>query len=259
MLFKSFPIFHKKPSPQTYCHGELRNDLLNDQRFVSNAKLIAPIRKGCFGRVYKAISDDGSTIVVKVIPFCFSSSPSMLQGPIYEEMKSEALNEPKIHEKLQHENIIRILRYYTRENCVVLHMDYFDGEPLWRVLRRKHVNIGENNAIEIVRQLCSAIKYLQEMNVVHGDLHLGNVLVNDENVVKLIDFGMAAIGETSTETKKGDRADLNSIQHMMYVTSTKPKNIKDWLLKRLYKWSISLFSDLRLQIVLREIHEMYAQ
>lgn len=215
--------------------------LSKDQRLVSNAKLIAPIGKGRFGRVYKAITDEGQLIVVKIIQYCKRSNQSTFKDPADEEMKSEALNEAKIHESLHHENIVTLLSYNSRENCIVVNMNHFDGEPLWRFLRRKHFNIGEKNAIEIFNQLCSAVKYLHEMNIAHGDLHLGNVLVNDNHVVKLIDFGMAAIGEASSEKKDGDIYDLNSIQHMLYVTSRNPGNIKESFWKQLYKWGILQF------------------
>ena len=51
--------------------------------------------------------------------------------------------------------------------------------------------ISEKEVAEYVRQLASGLEYMQERGIMHRDLKLSNILLSDEKVVKIIDFGLA--------------------------------------------------------------------
>lgn len=230
MSFQLFEISQREISQH--------EQLLKDQQLVSSAKLIVGIGKGSFGRVYRAITDSGNYVAVKIVPFCYSIKLKALDKSKFEEMQSEAMNEVNIHNILHHENIIQILGVYSRENYIVMHLEYFGGEPLWPVLVRNSFSLDKKHAQKIVGQLSSAIEYLHAMKIAHGDLHIGNVLVNYNHDVKLIDFGKAVIGENSNEAKKRDMVDLKGIQDMVLLSSKNPENVKQWFLKQWWKWNV---------------------
>jgi serine/threonine protein kinase len=100
-------------------------------------------------------------------------------------------NERQILANLEHPNICRLL-----DGGVTT-----DGEPY---IVMEHVrnarpideycsshDLGLNERLELFRQACSAVQYAHRFLIVHRDLKPSNILVTDEGVVKLMDFGIA--------------------------------------------------------------------
>lgn len=216
----NFPLFEMS----------IREQLLKDQQLVSCAKLLERIGNGSAGRVYKALATCGIVIAVKIVPFCYSISLKVLNSSKFEELESKAMNEGNIQAKLNHRNITKIFNVYTSQNCIILHMEYFDGQDLWPFLKERDFSLDKKHATKIVNQLDTAIEYLHTMDVVHGDLHMGNVLVNDNHVVKLIDFGSAIITENS-KVKVTDLIELRGVQDMINLSTENPEKVKEWFLK----------------------------
>jgi polo-like kinase 1 len=64
-------------------------------------------------------------------------------------------------------------------------------------LHRRRKTVTEPEARYFMHQICNSLDYLHRNHIVHRDLKLGNLLLNDELQVKLGDFGLAArIGKT---------------------------------------------------------------
>ena len=59
-------------------------------------------------------------------------------------------------------------------------------------LLRKNKTIPEKITQQIFKQLVQAISYCHEKNICHRDLKLENILVDESNVVKVIDFGFSS-------------------------------------------------------------------
>ncbi|KAJ7689663.1 kinase-like domain-containing protein, partial [Mycena rosella] len=58
---------------------------------------------------------------------------------------------------------------------------------------------------KLILEITEGLQYLHSESIVHGDLHKGNILIDDEGHVKLIDFGLAyLVGETTTMTGVAD-------------------------------------------------------
>ena len=51
--------------------------------------------------------------------------------------------------------------------------------------------LNEQEVADYVRQLAIGIKYMQDRGIMHRDLKLSNILLTDDKVVKIIDFGLA--------------------------------------------------------------------
>ncbi|XP_022108338.1 calcium/calmodulin-dependent protein kinase type IV-like [Acanthaster planci] len=95
--------------------------------------------------------------------------------------------------KLKHPNIIRLKEIFETEEKLFLVLELVTGGELFdRIVTQGYY--CEKDAANVVRQLCSAVKYLHENGIVHRDLKPENLLYadNSENAsLKLADFGLA--------------------------------------------------------------------
>ena len=100
-------------------------------------------------------------------------------------------NERQILANLEHPNICRLLDGGVTE----------DGEPYFVMEHVRNArpideycatrDLGLNERLDLFRQACAAVQYAHRFLIVHRDLKPSNILVTDEGVVKLMDFGIA--------------------------------------------------------------------
>jgi len=108
---------------------------------------------------------------------------------------------------LEHPSIMRLYEVIDNRTQVHLVMELCTGKNLFHHLRkRKPIHrLYEPEAAKIFIQIASAVAYMHSCNIVHRDLKLENVLINEENnenQVKIIDFGFA------TQCKKDQKLSL---------------------------------------------------
>lgn len=204
----------------TYTSGQLEKD----QQLLSSVKLIKKLGNGQMGRVYKAICDNGQVIAVKIVPFCSENDSKSIQQNCREEMEFKALHEARTHLLLIHNDIIRLYKAYSRKNCIVLHMEYFEGKDLWTFLSDKTSRIQQGDVSKIMKQISGALNFMHNMGIAHGDIHMGNVLVNEKKNAKLIDFGCTVTGRLCTVEKRRDRMELKRIEQMLLSKVKNPEH-----------------------------------
>jgi serine/threonine protein kinase len=100
--------------------------------------------------------------------------------------------EIKILSKIQHENIVNFIDCFATNNHIYLVMELVEGLSLYELLKKQPKRkISEENARSIIKQILRALNYCHSRNVTHRDIKLENVIVSNEGVVKLIDFGFS--------------------------------------------------------------------
>ncbi|KAJ7933938.1 kinase-like domain-containing protein [Mycena leptocephala] len=96
---------------------------------------------------------------------------------------------------MEHTNIVKLHEVFFHVNGELIDMvlEYVDGIRLHDLVFQTH--LSEVHARELAFQLCSAIAYVHDKGVSHGDLKLDNVLITDEDPpkIKVIDFGLANV------------------------------------------------------------------
>lgn len=100
--------------------------------------------------------------------------------------------------KLKHNNVIKLYDWFEDKNKIYLVLEYIDGKDL-AAFFKKEIPI-EKDAIYIIRQICEALRYCHQHKIVHRDIKLGNILINQNNQVKLTDFGLCATKKTDDDT-----------------------------------------------------------
>lgn len=163
-----------------------------------NAQMIGPYRvlrelgKGGMGVVYLAVRDDGA--------FRKNVAIKLLRGDaVTPEFVERFRNERQVLANLDHPNIARILDGGdTAEGMPFYVMEYVEGRPIDRFCDEDKLSL--NDRLKLFQKLCGALQYLHQNQVIHRDLKPGNILVSNEGIVKLLDFGIAKqMGPASME------------------------------------------------------------
>lgn len=143
------------------------------------------IASGGMGTVYRAVREDGEYeqhVALKVI------KPGMATDDILRRFKQER----QTLARLNHPNIARILDGgATEEGGPYLVMEYVDGAPLHSYCRDNNHSLEKR--LDIFTDVCEAVHYAHRNLIVHRDIKPGNILVNRDGQVKLLDFGIAKL------------------------------------------------------------------
>lgn len=101
-------------------------------------------------------------------------------------------NERQILADLEHANIARLLDGGTCEDgSPYLVMDYIRGETIDEYCRTQKLGLAER--LGLFLDVCGALTYAHQHNIIHGDIKPGNILVADDATPKLLDFGIATL------------------------------------------------------------------
>ncbi|KAK1344379.1 hypothetical protein QTO34_014946 [Cnephaeus nilssonii] len=165
--------------------------------------------------------------------------------------------EGQIQQMIRHPNITQLLDILETENSYYLVMELCPGGNLMhRIYEKKRLEEAE--ARRYIRQLVSAVEHLHRAGVVHRDLKIENLLLDEDNNIKLIDFGLSncagilghsdpfstqcgspayAAPELLARKKYGPKIDVWSIGVNMYamLTGTLPFTVEPFSLRALYQ------------------------
>ena len=116
--------------------------------------------------------------------------------------------EVKILQQVRHKNIIKFFEYLKTDKYDLYFMELCQGGDLLQYVKRRK-KLDEPIAKFLFRQIIVGLGYLHKKNIIHRDIKLENILIDNEGVVKIADFGAslivpAAIGDCTKPQKKLD-------------------------------------------------------
>jgi serine/threonine-protein kinase len=142
---------------------------------------VSAIGAGGMGEVYRARDPKlGRDVAIKVLPEAFARDADRM---------ARFQREAKVLASLSHPNIATIYGFEDSGANNALVMELVEGPTL--VDRIKQVPIPVDEAVRIARQIADALEYAHEHGIVHRDLKPANVRVTNDDVVKVLDFGLA--------------------------------------------------------------------
>jgi len=110
------------------------------------------------------------------------------------EAKESVQKEINVLSLLEHPNIMGLYEVIDTRTNVNLIMELCSGKSLFHYIKKRpQQKLPEGECKSIIRQLADALAYLHENNVVHRDLKLDNILIDEAKKVKLIDFGFSVM------------------------------------------------------------------
>lgn len=163
-----------------------------ETKFVGNYKILDIIGRGGMARVYTAIQMPLNRVVV-VKELGKSSSNEFRRR-----FKQEAL----ITATLEHANIVSIYDYFSVGSNSYLVMQYVDGVDLAEIVACE-APLPPVLAALVAREVCLAIDYAHQNNVIHRDIKPTNILISRQGKVKVTDFGVAKDETAREQTSVG--------------------------------------------------------
>ena len=133
-------------------------------------------------------------------------------GWIKEKFYANFLDEIKILYKLNHPNIVRIYNYYAyEEQCTgYILMEYINGKDIGDFFEDYNKDCEEAVTIDgIFLQLINAFTYIEERGIVHRDIREGNIRIDTNGTVKVIDFGIGKMFMSSKDICDSLVTDIN--------------------------------------------------
>ena len=94
---------------------------------------------------------------------------------------------------LSHKNICELYEIIETAENTVLVLEYCQGQNLSELIMTSEIPLADDLVQSITSQLLQALQYMHEQHVAHRDIKPSNMMINsEENVVKIIDLGLAA-------------------------------------------------------------------
>uniref|UniRef100_A0A671KEG1 non-specific protein-tyrosine kinase n=1 Tax=Sinocyclocheilus anshuiensis TaxID=1608454 RepID=A0A671KEG1_9TELE len=168
-------------APET--HGLSYNTVDHWEISRSSLKLLKKLGAGQFGEVFEGIWNDRTAVAVKTL------KPGTMDP-------KDFLREAQIMKKLRHAKLIQLYAVCTTEEPIYIITELMSHGSLQEYLQNKGASLQMSDQIEMGAQVASGMAYLELQNYIHRDLAARNVLVGDNNVCKVADFGLARVIQT---------------------------------------------------------------
>jgi serine/threonine protein kinase len=174
--------------------------------FVGKYKLVGLLARGRMGGVFLAehtIMD--RTVVVKAIPKDLGRDEAALDT---------FLREARSIADLDHTNIVRAYSVDSVGERYFMVMEYVEGQDLQRLVEAKGP-LDASQAADYIRQAAKGLAYVHGRDMIHGDIKPANLFVGEQDVVKILDMGMAQLtGQSRLRAKTTDEGSAGAADYV---------------------------------------------
>jgi eukaryotic-like serine/threonine-protein kinase len=177
-------------------------------RRLSHYDVLADLGAGGMGVVYRAHDTRlDRDVAIKVLP---------TDRPLTQTARRRFQREAMAASALNHPNIITIYEVNSEGNTDFIVMEYVRGATLSSVLKNRKLELSE--AIRYCIQIADALTKAHAAGIVHRDLKPGNIMVTEDGLVKVLDFGLAKFNPNMAT---GD-SELSDAERTNQFTLTQP-------------------------------------
>jgi Tol biopolymer transport system component len=166
---------------------------------IGRYRIESKLGEGGMGAVYKARDTRlDRSVALKVLPTGALANP---------ERTARFEQEAKAASLLNHPNIVHVYDIDTVEGVTFIAMEYVAGKSLAELIGRK--GLGVAAALQYAVPIAGALAAAHAAGIVHRDIKPGNVMVSENGLVKILDFGLAKLSEPVVS---GDFASTQTIR-----------------------------------------------
>ncbi|CDW77508.1 protein kinase domain containing protein [Stylonychia lemnae] len=175
---------------------EERDKLIKYIKLYTNKRLEVPVTtldyykfmkligKGAFGKVTLGIHKlTGKQVAIKTV------DKSLMKD---EYQKKKVLQEVHLLKKVRHQNVIRLLEVFESPKHLLMVMEYAGGGDLLQYVKKRR-RLEEDEARKIFKQVVYGLAHCHCRSVLHRDIKLDNILLDNEGEIKICDFGVSRI------------------------------------------------------------------
>lgn len=157
---------------------------------LSKYEVTGVLGRGGMGVVYLAEDKRiGRQVAIKTLTEGYAGQPGMLER-FYREAQAGILHHP---------NIVIVYDLGDENGIPMIVMEFVAGEPLDKlILSDRKLRLAEK--LGIIEQVCCGLAYAHRNGVIHRDIKPGNVIVQPEGNVKIVDFGIARLQDSNADT-----------------------------------------------------------
>ena len=150
---------------------------------IGRYKVLDLIGIGGMGEVFLAEDLElGRLVAIKVLPSGLANNEDRIRRFVQEAKAVSALNHP---------NILTIYEIGTAKGVRFIVSEFIKGKTLRQKLKSESLTLSEK--IEIAIQIASALLSAHSNQIIHRDIKPDNVMIRDDNLVKVLDFGLAKL------------------------------------------------------------------
>ena len=165
---------------------DAQDQLTTGETFAERYTIEAVLGRGGMGTVYRARDTElGETVAIKTL------RPELVQDA---ESRERFKDEIRLTRRITHRNVVRTHDFGEAKGLCYLTMEFVEGLTVRELLNvRRRLEVEPALAIGI--QLAESLVMAHGMGVIHRDIKPQNLLLNDEGVLKVMDFGVARLVE----------------------------------------------------------------
>src|SRR5437660_5873265 len=150
---------------------------------ISHYRILSKLGEGGMGEVYLAQDSKlDRRVALKILPAEVAAHPDRMKRFVQEAKAASALNHP---------NIITIYEIDETDSGHFIATEFIEGETLRQRMRDTPMKLGD--VLDVAAQIAHALSAAHTAGIVHRDLKPENVMLRQDGIVKVLDFGLAKL------------------------------------------------------------------
>lgn len=189
-------------------------------------KILKEISKGHFGVLYKARTREKDIVALKVV--------KNVDHHAIENSKKELFVYTTIP---PHPNILKCYGHAETKESLLILFEYLENKDLWEYFfKDRNRKLSPKQIAKYIWQLCDALRFLHYYGVIHADVKLENILIDDSDNIRVCDFGLAQITNEEYESnyKRGVCGTIGYIAPEVY------KDEKNGVTPSIDSWAVGV-------------------
>jgi serine/threonine-protein kinase len=175
---------------------------------VSHYRIVSKLGAGGMGEVYLAqdTSELGRNVALKIVPAEVAQNKDRLQ---------RFTQEARTVSNLNHPNILTLYEFGQTDSATFIATEYIDGVTLREHLSSRRLKLID--VLDLAIQMVAALNAAHEAGVTHRDLKPENVMVRRDQIVKVLDFGLAKLSEPPALARGSDKSEASEDATKVFV------------------------------------------